>query len=132
MPKKDGESISYDTPELRKAIAQILQEMSGGNSINQVDPMTGLPQLNNEGPAGGYAPAARPSFGPPPGTVAAPPGGAGLIFGGGSPFPVDRRGQDLQNALVLATHMIPALQKFGQSDAGQGGADLLRRILGRG
>lgn len=56
-----------------------------------------------------------------PGGVPATQGYApsGLIFPGGSPFPVDQRAVQLQNAMIVMRDLLPVIDQFRKSQAGQ-------------
>lgn len=52
----------------------------------------------------------------------APSAGGGLIFTGGSPFPIDERPAIIQNALALATKLSDAISKIKKKPATTPGA----------
>jgi hypothetical protein len=124
MAEVDPQKAKQDAEiaQLKAQIAQLQAGMSGQNLLqfgNIAGPVMG---------AGGQAPAPRdPTFATAPQGYAGLPGAAGfapsgVMFAGGSPWPVSPHPANVQNGMVAATLALNTLNKLG----------LLDKLFGRG
>lgn len=91
---------------------QQLLQMSGGNQLSQLGGMN----LPNQQGQTGYRPLPVGEPGQPVGQSGMP---QGVMFGGGSPFPVDFGPARLQNALIGIRDLINAASQFKNSPLGK-------------